>query len=156
MYKSNNFAAFISLIIFLCLITINNIVKNKKFKYSSIFFLIVFFPIIYFLFFNTFTVEESSRKLLKEGFAISNIDFLERNQFGESPIDENRFYEVILNENSDENISASLVYLVNKYHFSQRNNLPNLTSLISSIASQLIEVKNGEFFLENIILILKH
>jgi len=92
---------------------------------------------VYFLFFNTYSIDESSKKLLKESFAVSNIEYLSNNQFGLTPIDENRFYEVILNEETDEKISTSLSYLVSQYHFSKRNSVPNITTLISSVASPI-------------------
>ena len=121
LYKSNNFAALISLIVFtFCYFwTVN--VKNNKIKFISIFSVLIFFPIVYFLFFNTYSIEESSRKLLKESFVVSNIEYLSTNQFGQTPIDENRFYEVILSEETDEKVSTSLNYLVSQYHFSKRN-----------------------------------
>ena len=91
-------------------------VKNNKIKFISIFSVLIFFPIVYFLFFNTYSIEESSRKLLKESFAVRiNIEYLSTNQFGQTPIDENRFYEVILSEETDEKISTSLNYLVSQY-----------------------------------------
>ena len=136
-YKSNNFAALISLIVFIFLLFLLVCIKSKKIKYFSIFITLIFFPIIYFIFFNTYSIEESSRKLLKESFAVSNIEYLTTNQFGQTPIDENRFYEVIISEQTDKNISTSLNYLVNEYHFSERNNLPNITTIISSIASPI-------------------
>ncbi len=145
--KSNNFAAFISLISIIILFFILLKVNDKKLKFLFIFATVVLFPMIYFSFFNTYSIEESSRKMLKESFAISNIEYLENNEYGLNPIDQNRFYEVIINGESKENISTSLNYLVNSYHFSQRNYLPNLTSLISSIASPINRSEKwGVFF----------
>jgi len=137
LYKSNNFAALISLIVFTFLLLLLVNVKNKKIKFLSTFSVLIFFPIVYFLFFNTYSIDESSKKLLKESFAVSNIEYLSNNQFGLTPIDENRFYEVILNEETDEKISTSLSYLVSQYHFSKRNSVPNITTLISSVASPI-------------------
>jgi len=145
--KSNNFAAFISLISIIALIFIVLKVQNKKLKLLYTFATIILFPLIYFSFFNTYSVEESSRKMLKESFSISNVEYLDNNQYGLNAIDQNRFYEVIINIESDENISTSLNYLVNSYHFSQRNYLPNPTSLISSIASPINRSEKwGVFF----------
>jgi len=147
LYKSNNFAALISLIVFTFLLFLLVNVTNKKIKFLSIFSVLIFFPIVYFLFFNTYSLEESSRKLLKESFAVSNIEYLSTNQFGQTPIDENRFYEVILSEESDEKISTSLNYLVSQYHFSKRNSFPNITTLISSVASPINRSEKwGVFF----------
>ena len=147
LYKSNNFAALISLIVFTFLLFLLVKVKNKKIKFLSIFSVLIFFPIVYFLFFNTYSIEESSRKLLRESFAVSNIEYLSTNQFRQTPIDENRFYEVILSEETDEKISTSLNYLVRQYHFSKRNGVPNITTLISSVASPINRSEKwGVFF----------
>ena len=135
--RSNNFAAFISLIIFGFLLFFLVYITSQKIKYSSIFFLFIFFPIVYLLFFNTYSFEESSTKMLKESFAISNIEELKNNQYNQNPIYEDRFYEVIINEEVSENISSSLNYLVNKYHFSERNNIPNITTLISAVGAPI-------------------
>ena len=35
--------------------------------------------------------------MIKEGFNVSNVEYLDKNEFGRTPIDDNRFYEVILN-----------------------------------------------------------
>ena len=75
-----------------------------------------------------------SRNLIKESFEVSYLDNLQTNQFGQTAIQESRFLEVLQNEDSLENISSSLEYLVKKYHYSERNNLPNLTTAISSLA----------------------
>jgi len=135
--RSNNFAALISLIIFGFLLFFLVYIKSQKIKYSLIFFLFIFFPVVYLLFFNTYSFEESSTKLLKESFVISNIEELKNNQYNQNPIYEDRFYEVIINEEVSKNISTSLNYLVNKYHFSERNNIPNITTLISAVAAPI-------------------
>ena len=35
--------------------------------------------------------------MLKESFATSNVEYLDKNQYGLNAIDQNRFYEVIIN-----------------------------------------------------------
>ena len=83
-----------------------------------------------------YSIEEASRKLIKEGLEISFVENLSTNERGETPIDENRFLEFINSqEENRNNVSSSLIYLIESYHYSSRNNLPNLTSLISSIAT---------------------
>jgi len=146
LYKSNNFAAFITLLVFILFLYFLVFVKSTKIRYLSIFFILIFFPIMYFSFFNTYSIEESSRKLLKESFEVSNIEYLPNNQYGQSPVEENRFYEVIINEQTEKNISTSLNYLVYQYHFSERNNIPNLTTLISSVATPINRSEKWGFF----------
>ena len=44
-------------------------------------------------------------------------------------------------------MSSSLTYLIEKYHYSSRNNIPNITTLISTVASPINRgVKWGTFF----------
>tara|TARA_B100001248_G_scaffold240523_1_gene206544 strand:- start:5068 stop:7017 length:1950 start_codon:yes stop_codon:yes gene_type:complete len=137
LYKSNNFAAATSMLVVIVLFFIFLKIKNQKTKYTLVIFTILFFPIIYFSYFNSYDFNESSRKLIKEGFTISNIEYLDTNEFGRTPIDDNRFYEVILNTNSKDKISTSLNFLVEEYHFSDRNGIPNITTIISSIATPI-------------------
>ena len=137
LYKSNNFAAMTSMLIVILLFFIFLKIQNQKTKYTLVIFTILFFPIIYFSYFNSYDFNESSRKLIKEGFTISNIEYLDTNEFGRTPIDDNRFYEVILNTNSKDKISTSLNFLVEEYHFSDRNGIPNITTIISSIATPI-------------------
>lgn len=89
--------------------------------------------------------------MLKESFAISNIEELKNNQYNQNPIYEDRFYEVIINEEVNKNISTSLNYLVNKYHFSERNNIPNITTLISAVAAPINRSEKWGIFLVNTI-----
>tara|TARA_B100001287_G_scaffold276665_1_gene288569 strand:- start:3077 stop:5017 length:1941 start_codon:yes stop_codon:yes gene_type:complete len=137
LYRSNNFSALISMIVLIALATVYLKVFNKKIKYSLAIISIFIFPIIYFSFFNVHNTEESSKKLMIEAFEISNIEYLQTNEFGLTPIDENRFYEIILNSDSKEKISTSLNFLVEEYHFSKRNFIPNITTLISSVATPI-------------------
>lgn len=137
LYRSNNFSALISMIVLIALVIVYLKVFNKKIKYSLTIISIFIFPIIYFSFFNVHNTEESSKKLMIEAFEISNIEYLQTNEFGLTPIDENRFYEIILNSDSKEKISTSLNFLVEEYHFSKRNGIPNLTTLISTVATPI-------------------
>ena len=137
LYKSNNFAAMTSMLIVILLFFIFLNVQSKNIKYPLYILTILIFPIIYFSFFNSYDFDESSRKMIKEGFNVSNVEYLDKNEFGRTPIDDNRFYEVILNSDSEGKISTSLNYLVEEYHFSERNGIPNITTIISSIATPI-------------------
>ena len=123
------------IVIMLFLIFLN--VQSKNIKYPLFILTILIFPIIYFSFFNSYDFDESSRKMIKEGFNVSNVEYLDKNEFGRTPIDDNRFYEVILNSDSKGKISTSLNFLVEEYHFSERNGIPNITTIISSIATPI-------------------
>lgn len=137
LYRSNNFSAFISMIVICIIATAIILVQNNKLKFSLVVFAIMAFPIVLLLFFNNYSIEESSRKLIKEGLEISYIENLETNEFGQTPIDQNRFLEFLNSQETLDGVSTSLVYLIEKYHYSERNYLPNITSLISSTASQV-------------------
>ena len=137
LYKSNNFAAMTSMLIVILLFFIFLNVQSKNIKYPLYILTILIFPIIYFSFFNSYDFDESSRKMIKEGFNVSNVEYLDKNEFGRTPIDDNRFYEVILNSDSKGKISTSLNFLVEEYHFSERNGIPNITTIISSIATPI-------------------
>ena len=132
LYKSNNFAVVVLLITSLIFIFIKNkrfLKSNFKFYFATLLIAISIFTI------NSNTFQEPSRKLLREGLEISYLESLDVNQFGENAVVEGRFYEVLINQNSNENISSSLRYLINEYHFSKRNYFPNITSAISIVAT---------------------
>jgi len=57
LYKSNNFAALITLLVFIFLLYFLVFVKSRKNRYSSIIFTLIFFPIMYISFFNTYSIE---------------------------------------------------------------------------------------------------
>lgn len=104
---------------------------RNKVLISLIFFVI---PISYISFFNTTSLDELNRKVIKEGLEISFINNLETNENGFSAVDQNRFLELLQSQKDLEGVSTSLTYLIEKYHYSERNNIPNITSLISTIA----------------------
>jgi len=136
LYRSNNFSAFLSGSVFLFIFIIFIISKSKKMTISiTLLFGILASSILIFNL-SVYSIEEASRKLIKEGLEISFVENLSTNERGETPIDENRFLEFINSqEENRNNVSSSLIYLIESYHYSSRNNLPNLTSLISSIAT---------------------
>lgn len=132
LYKSNNFAVVVLLITSLIIIFIINkgfLKSNLKYYFATLLIAIPIFSI------NSNTFQEPSRKLIREGLEISYLESLDVNQFGENAVVEGRFYEVLINQNSNENISSSLRYLINEYHFSKRNYFPNITSAISIVAT---------------------
>ena len=85
LYKSNNFAAATSMLVVIVLFFNIFKIKNQKTKYTLVIFTILFFPIIYFSYFNSYDFNESSRKLIKEGLTISNIEYLDTNESSRTP-----------------------------------------------------------------------
>ena len=147
LYRSNNFSAFLLLIILLITALLLNYFDSKKFIAIFLVILTILIPFTAIYIINSNPLEESSRKLIREGLEISYIDNLDKNEFGENAIEENRFLELLLSEDNLSQVSTSLVYLVEKYHYSNRNNIPNFTTLISSVASPINRSEKwGVFF----------
>ena len=137
LYKSNNFSAALLLII---LLTVALIIKySNKSKLITMLLVFTTFLLPFFLIYidSSNPLEESSKKLIREGLEISYIENLEKNEFGQNAIDQDRYLELLLSDDNLNQVSTSLIYLVEKYHYSKRNNIPNLTTLISSIASPI-------------------
>lgn len=134
LYRANNFAAVSSMFTLLgCFYVLVNI-PSKKIRvllFISISFLI---PYFYQAYSSVPTTEELSRNLIKESLEISYLDSFDKNQYGQTAIEENRFLEILQQDKDKEVISSTLNYLIEKYHFSKRNNLPNITTTISAIA----------------------
>jgi len=134
LYKSNNFAATFSMLLLIIFICIFYYIRSIKTRTLLVSLILVSIPVSYFLFFNTASLDELNRKVIKEGLEISYIEGLETNEYGQSAIEQNRFLELLQSQEGLSQVSTSLTFLINEYHFSERNNLPNITSLISSVA----------------------
>jgi len=134
LYRSNNFAAISTLFILTGVVYMQYSIKSLKIKILLVLSVIVMIPFAFYSLSTIPSLDGLSRNLIKESFEVSYLDNLQTNQFGQTAIQESRFLEVLQNEDSLENISSSLEYLVKKYHYSERNNLPNLTTAISSLA----------------------
>jgi hypothetical protein len=134
LYKSNNFAATFSMLLLIIFICIFYYIRSIKTRTLLVSLILVSIPVSYFLFFNTASLDELNRKVIKEGLEISYIEGLETNEYGQSAIEQNRFLELLQSQEGLSQVSTTLTFLINEYHFSERNNLPNITSLISSVA----------------------
>lgn len=137
LYRSNNFAASILLIISLLTLLIFKYVRNNKLRILTFVILTTTFPLIYYLNFNNYQIEQASRLMIREGLEVSFLGKLNTNEIGKTAIEENRFLELLENSESKENVSSGLYYLIEKYHYSARNNIPNITSLISTVAAPI-------------------
>jgi hypothetical protein len=134
LYRSNNFAATFSMLLLIIFICIFYYIRSIKVRTLLVSLILVSIPVSYFLFFNTASLDELNRKVIKESLEISYIEGLETNEYGQSAIEQNRFLELLQSQEGLSQVSTSLTFLINEYHFSERNNLPNITSLISSVA----------------------
>jgi hypothetical protein len=147
LYRSNNFAAFTSLLVLIIIFFLYSNIENKKQSIVLPLMTLSLFPVIYLSIFNTYSLEDASRKLIKEGLEISYIENLDRNEWNLNAVDQNRFLEVLQNQKDKDAVSSSLTYLVEKYHYSDRNYIPNITTTLSTIASPINRgEKWGVFF----------
>jgi hypothetical protein len=132
--RSNNFAAISTFLILSGFVLVHFNIKNSEFKLLFLFLFMAIIPLAYYSTSTIPSINEISNKLLRESFEVSYLENMDTNQYGQTAIQENRFLEVLQNQDSLDNISSSLQYLVEKYHYSSRNNIPNLTTAISSLA----------------------
>jgi len=148
LYRSNNFAAFFSGVVFLLIFILLIFIKNQKFKYTFTLLAFLSIPLISIFFINNLSIEDSSRKLIQESIEISYLENLETNEFGLTAIDEDRFLEFLNSqEEYKDNASSSLTFLIERYHYSNRNYVPNLTSFISTVATSVNRSEKwGVFF----------
>jgi len=147
LYKSNNFSAFISGLLVLIISVIFLKINNQKTKRILSLFAILLLPIGLYIFANNTIFKESARNMIKTGLEISLLEDLSENQYGKNAIEQNRFLEILENESNQDNISSSLKFLVNKYHYSDRNYIPNITSTISTVATTINRTEKwGIFF----------
>ena len=137
LYKSNNFSASLLLITLLTIALLNKYLSKSKIINISLVLITILLPFIVIYIDSSIPLEESSKKLIREGLEISYIENLEKNEYGENAIDQDRYLELLLSEENLNQVSTSLKYLVEKYHYSKRNNIPNVTTFISSIASPI-------------------
>lgn len=137
LYKSNNFSASLLLITLLTIALLNKYLSKSKIINISLVLITILLPFIVIYIDSSIPLEESSKKLIREGLEISYIENLEKNEYGENAIDQDRYLELLLSEDNLNQVSTSLKYLVEKYHYSKRNNIPNVTTFISSIASPI-------------------
>jgi hypothetical protein len=134
LYRSNNFAAISTLFILSSFVYMQYNIKTFKIKILLILLVTVIISFAYYSLATIPSLDYLSNNLLKESFEVTYLENLQTNQYDQTAIQENRFLEVIQHEDGLDNISSSLEYLVKKYHYSDRNNLPNLTTAISSVA----------------------
>lgn len=147
LYRANNFAAVSSLIVLLgTTFVIYNISSNKT-RGLLFVLLLVMIPYLYQSNSTVPVIEDLSRNLIKQSLNISYLDNFDKNQFGQTAIEQNRFLEILQQEEDEQAISSTLKYLIEKYHFSERNNLPNLTSAISAVAYPINRTKVWGIFI---------
>ena len=64
----------------------------------KVFGILISIPISYVIFFNTASLDELNRKVIKEGLEISYIENLENNEYGLTAVEQNRFLELLQNQ----------------------------------------------------------
>ena len=147
LYRANNFAAVSSLIVILGCIYVSYNIPSKKIRFLLLVSLSLLIPYFYQSYSTIPTTQDLSRNLIKESLKISYLDSFDKNQYGQTAIDENRFLEILQQEENEEVISNTLNFLVERYHYSDRNNLPNLTTTISAMAYPINRTKVWGIFI---------
>ena len=147
LYRANNFAAVSSLIVILGCIYVSYNIPSKKIRFFLLVSLSLLIPYFYQSYSTIPTAQDLSRNLIKESLKISYLDSFDKNQYGQTAIDENRFLEILQQEENEEVISNTLNFLVERYHYSERNNLPNLTTTISAVAYPINRTKVWGIFI---------
>ena len=135
LYRTNNFAAFSSLILLIIMYYVLSKSKNKR--NTIIVFICLIILILSFLiyFFNIFTYEDLSSRIIYNALQVSIFDngaTQELNEVNLNQIEIGNF-EYVLNLRDDQkNLSSSLEYLLNRRVYgSNIDNVPNVFSIIS-------------------------
>ena len=132
--RSNNFAATVSLFLFIIVYFL--LKTNVAFKMKLI--ILFFGPVICFsiYIFNNYSYESASKALLQNAFKATefNID-LPGDQFSNTAVDNLNFGEILSYPEEDTNISNSLYFLTKRYTYSQDiKYVPNSVAVISTIS----------------------
>jgi len=136
LYRSNNFAALISMFIILILFLLQRKIANKKIKLLIVLFLAIVFLIIIFVFFSDYSFDFLSNIMLFEGVMASNIQYeFELNQYNQSAAEQANYGLLLKLPDRSTNFSTSLKYLINSYTYGNKiSNFPSLLSVTSAIS----------------------
>ncbi len=136
LYRSNNVAALISMLVILTLFLLQRKIANKKIILLIILFLTIVFLITMFLIFNEYSFDFLSNIMLFEGVMASNIQYeFELNQYNQSAADQANYGLLLELPDERTNFSTSLKYLINSYTYGNKiSNVPSLLSMTSTIS----------------------
>jgi hypothetical protein len=137
LFRSNNVAAFLSLILFSILLYV--LLGNKNLIRSKYFYLTIFIFFAAFIFLNFNTYSESSRLLINEAVLHSDLFQYENNYTNmvmkKKYFEENDYLTLMQLDNNYKRASSSLLYLINLYTPSFNIYLiPNVVGLISFVS----------------------
>ena len=130
--RSNNFAAIVSLVLVLLLTILA--ISNSKFK--TFYYILIIMIILSAVFIvNPYNYNYLSKAMLYNGAAATEFtEDLPRNEWGLSAIEKLSFGELLENEDSSEDLSSSLRFLLTRYTSSSIDNLPNWVSIVSVLS----------------------
>ena len=134
LFKTNNFAATSSLILFLTIYIFLNWDISRKNKLSLLLFTSIIS--ITFVVLSNFNYELASRSLIREGLIASEIDVvLPGDQYANNAVDNLNFGEILSFKKEETNISSSLYLLTEKYTNSKDIKfLPNAVGVLNAIS----------------------
>ena len=140
LYKTNNFAAFSSLLFILLLFWGNNKLGNRKTKFFSSVILLLIIGFGYNLM-TDYNYKFASKSLIYEGMVSSNVDLnLKGNQWGRTAVEDSNFGEILLLE--DPEISSSLL-LITK-HYTEGNNIKYLPNSVATLSALSVPINRSE------------
>ncbi len=136
LFRSNNIAALISMLMILTLFFLQRKITNKKIKLFIILILVIVFLITMFVVFSEYSFDFLSNIMLFEGVMASNIQYeFELNQYNQSAADQANYGLLLELPDERTNFSTSLKYLINSYTYGNKiSNVPSLLSVTSTVS----------------------
>tara|TARA_Y100000389_G_scaffold203451_1_gene251899 strand:+ start:2071 stop:3666 length:1596 start_codon:yes stop_codon:yes gene_type:complete len=147
LYKSNNFSSVLTLIGLSVLAFVFKNIRNNKIRLISIFSLIIILVSSYLVIFNTSSYTQASNKLLQEALLVSEVDYLEGNNFGQTTVDLYQYGELLENVQTKEKISSTLYFFTKQFNDSTLKNIPNFTSVLSVVSVPINRTEKWGIFI---------
>ena len=147
LYRSNNFSSVLTLMGLSILAFIFKNIQNNKIRLISIFSLIIIVVSSYLVVFNTSSYTQASNKLLQEALTVSEVDYLEGNNFGQTTVDLYQYGELLENVQTKEKISSTLYFFTNQFNNSTLKNIPNFTSVLSVVSVPINRTEKWGIFI---------
>jgi len=135
LFRSNNFAAMSSMVIFIILFFLNKLIKKRSIKISVII-VVIFSSLLFYIKTSEYSYEFFSNVLLNEAVSASIMsDTLPGNEDGFTAADFSNF-EIFLEESKEESsLSSSLYYALDQYtNDGNIKYLPDSVALVSQIS----------------------
>ena len=142
LYRSNNFAATVGLILFTILLFLNSSNLNTKLKKSI--YVVGLVSIVGFLNYgNDYSYDFASKTLLHQGISASLVsESLPGNEYGLNAAESSNFGQILLLEESDINLSSSLKYSLKE--FTENGNIRFIPDKIATWSFISVPINRSE------------